>query len=200
MAAATTDTCEKRRLAIRATVHSGQLVHESVHERPPTIATDATYASARANVSKSEQVCPAGNSSTDQEVGGSNPSGRAFGGTQNHWAPAASRNVARSVIWPLVRSWSAGGPKRIHRFGYGVELVIQEMAVQIEGHGRRLVSKHLLYDFDVGAAGDGKRCGCVTQTRVIQADRRPARIASGWSLSWPGVRHARRVGASRVAQ
>jgi hypothetical protein len=64
-------------LLTSGTVHCGRCVHKPVHERPPPSARDAMHATVEANVSGPVQIRPAGYSSTDQEVGGSNPSGRA---------------------------------------------------------------------------------------------------------------------------
>ena len=54
-----------------------------------------------------------------------------------------------------------GGTGRVRRVGDLVELVVQQMAVQVEGHRRRLVAEHRLHHLDVRAAGDGQRGGGV---------------------------------------
>jgi hypothetical protein len=44
-----------------------------------------------------------------------------------------------------------------------VETIVEEVAVLVERHGRRLVSEHLLHDLDVGAGRDGQAGGGVTE-------------------------------------
>ncbi len=53
---------------------------------------------------------------------------------------------------------SGGGldPSRVHGVDDLVQAVREEVAVGVEGHRCRRVAKHLLYDLDVRARGDGQ--------------------------------------------
>ena len=51
----------------------------------------------------------------------------------------------------------------VHRLADFVEPIFEEVAVGVEGRGRRAVSQHLLDDFDVGSAGDGQTRGSVPE-------------------------------------
>ncbi|MFZ2015143.1 MAG: hypothetical protein WAV00_15085 [Nocardioides sp.] len=62
----------------------------------------------------------------------------------------------------------------VHRGTYLVEPVLEEVAVDVEGHRSRGVAQHLLDDFDVGAGGDGEAGGGLPQLVGMQlghADR-----------------------------
>ena len=71
----------------------------------------------------------------------------------------------------------------VHRAADFVEPVFEEVAVGVEGHGRRAVSQHLLDDLDVGSAGDGQ-----TRGRVPEFVRVEVGYADG-----PGSRVERRA-------
>nr|WP_236551762.1 hypothetical protein [Aeromicrobium sp. 9AM] len=61
-----------------------------------------------------------------------------------------------------------GRASQIHGVGDLVEAVLEEMSVRVEGHRRRAVAEHLLYDFDVSARRDRQRRGCVAELVWVQ--------------------------------
>ena len=58
-------------------------------------------------------------------------------------------------------------PRHIHRIRHDVQAVAHQVAVEVEGHRRRLVAEHLLDNLHIGSAGDSKRsCGVAQRVRV----------------------------------
>jgi len=77
-------------------------------------------------------------------------------GLGQHWGNTGQR---AQVAAALLRG-RAGGIEGVADL---IEPVLEEVAVGVEGHGRRAVSEHLLDDLDVSAGGDGKAGGGVAQ-------------------------------------
>ena len=77
--------------------------------------------------------------------------------------PLAERTVGSAATVAAGRRADVSAARRVHRVGDLVELVVEEMAVQVQGHRRRLVAEHRLHHLDVRAAGDGQRGGGVPQ-------------------------------------
>lgn len=75
---------------------------------------------------------------------------------------------------PTSRGGRDGRTCRVESFGDIVQSVIEEVAVEVEGHGRRCVSEHLLHDLHIGAGSNRERRCCVPQVvrvEIWHADR-----------------------------
>ncbi len=64
-------------------------------------------------------------------------------------------------------------PGSVHRIRHHVEAVAEQVPVEIERHGRRLVAEHLLDDPYVCAGGDGQRGRQLIDEEAVDRDVPP---------------------------